>query len=82
MQVLLLYLGVLRSGGGGGGLSSCQHCFLPMYFCIYGAILNLKALCFGVIPYIKIECIVYGSVPPLGPSKGPHNLISTVHNVS
>ena len=34
-----------------------------MDFCLCGAILNLKAFCFGAIPDIMIELIVYGSVP-------------------
>jgi hypothetical protein len=40
--------------------------FLPkemMDFYLCGAILNLKAFCFGAIPDIMIELIVYGSVP-------------------
>jgi hypothetical protein len=42
--------------------------FLPkikfmMDFCLCGVILNLKAFCFGAIPDIMIELIVYGSVP-------------------
>ena len=42
--------------------------FLPkniftMDFCLFGAILNLKAFCFGAIPDIMIELIYYGSVP-------------------
>jgi hypothetical protein len=44
----------------GGGI------FLPkemMDFYLCGAILNLKAFCFGAIPDIMIELIVYGSVP-------------------
>jgi hypothetical protein len=36
---------------------------LTMDFCLCGAILNLKAFCFGAIPDITIELIVYGSVP-------------------
>jgi hypothetical protein len=31
------------------------------FFC--GAILSLKAFCFGAIPDIMIELLVYGSVP-------------------
>jgi len=38
-----------------------------MDFCLCGAILNLKAFCFGAIPDIMIEVIVYGSVPHSGP---------------
>ena len=34
------------------------------------AILNLKAFCFGAIPDIVIELIVYGSVPHSGPKYG------------
>jgi hypothetical protein len=45
----------------GGGLI-----FLPkkstMDFCLCGAILNLKAFCFGAIPDIMIELIAYWSV--------------------
>jgi hypothetical protein len=42
--------------------------FLPnkkiyVEFCLCGTILNLKAFCFGVIPDIMIELIVYESVP-------------------
>jgi hypothetical protein len=33
----------------------------PYLLC--GAILNLKVFCFGAIPDIMIELIVYGSVP-------------------
>ena len=32
-------------------------------FCLCGAISNLKAFCFGAIPDIMIELIVYGGVP-------------------
>jgi hypothetical protein len=46
----------------GGETSSCQFIF-TMGFCLCGAILNLKAFCFGAIPDIKIKCIIYGSVP-------------------
>jgi hypothetical protein len=50
-----------------------------MDLCLCGAILNLKTFCFGAIPDIMIELIVYGSVPVWayrfyllqGPSKGP-----------
>ena len=52
--------------------------FLPkklftMDFYLYGAILNLKAFCFGVIPDIIIELIVWecatkqAVIPPSGP---------------
>jgi hypothetical protein len=34
-----------------------------MEFCLSDAILNLKVFCFGAIPDIMIELIVYGSVP-------------------
>ena len=34
-----------------------------MDFYLCGAILNLKAFCFGAIPHIMIELIVYESVP-------------------
>ena len=34
-----------------------------MDFCLCGAILNLKAFCFGAIPDIMIELIAYWSVP-------------------
>jgi hypothetical protein len=34
-----------------------------MDFCLCGAILNLKAFCFGAIPDILIELIAYWSVP-------------------
>jgi hypothetical protein len=42
--------------------------FLPKYvftmdFCLYWAILNLKALCFGAITDIMMELIVYWGVP-------------------
>jgi hypothetical protein len=54
-----------------------------MDFCLCGAIFNLKAFCFGAIPDIMIELIVYGSVYLLqGPSKGPHNLTSTGPHLS
>jgi hypothetical protein len=66
---LLLCLGVLkhraRWPGGGGGSSSCQAIFFTMDFCLCGAILNLMAFCFGAIPDIMIELIVYGSVPQI-----------------
>jgi len=38
-----------------------------MDFCLCGSILNLKAFCFGAIPDIMIELIVYGSVPQSRP---------------
>ena len=41
--------------------------FLPknvtMDFCLCCTILNLKVFCFGAIPDIIIELIVYGGVP-------------------
>jgi hypothetical protein len=46
----------------GGGASSANN-FFTMDFCLCGAILNLKAFCFGAIPDIMIELIVYVSVP-------------------
>jgi hypothetical protein len=63
---LPLCLGVLKHraplarGGGGGGAYSCQK---RIYDGFCGAILNLKVFCFGAIPDIMIELIVYGSVP-------------------
>jgi len=36
-------------------------------FCLCGAILNLNAFCFGAVPDIMLELIVYGSVPHSGP---------------
>ena len=36
--------------------------FFTMDFCLCCVILNLKAFCFGAIPDIMIELIVYGSV--------------------
>jgi hypothetical protein len=33
--------------------------FFTMDFCLCGAILNLKAFCFGAIPDIMIELIAY-----------------------
>jgi hypothetical protein len=41
--------------------------FFSMDFCLRGAIVNLKAFCFGAIPDIMIELVVYGSVPHSGP---------------
>jgi hypothetical protein len=67
---LLLCLGVLKyrvplaggvGGGGGGGTSLPYFSFTMDFFC--GAILSLKAFCFGAIPDIMIELLVYGSVP-------------------
>ena len=37
--------------------------FFAMDFCLFGAILSLKAFCFGAIPDRVIELIVCGSVP-------------------
>jgi hypothetical protein len=36
---------------------------MDFYLLVCYAILNLKAFCFGAIPDIVIELIVYGSVP-------------------
>jgi hypothetical protein len=47
---------------GEGGIFLPKNIF-TMDFCLCGAILNLKAFCFGGIPDIIIELIVYGSVP-------------------
>jgi hypothetical protein len=44
--------------------------FLTMDFCLCGAILNLKAFCFGVIPDIIIELTACVGLPGLSPS-GP-----------
>ena len=44
--------------------------FFKVDFCLCGAILNLKAFCFGEIPDIMIEFIVYWSVPHSGPKSG------------
>ena len=61
---LPLCLGVLkhRSSLTRGASSSCQK-QSTMDFCLCGAILNLKAFCFGAIPDIMIELIAYWSVP-------------------
>ena len=65
-----------RLPGGGGK-------FFKMDFCLCGAILNLKAFCFGAIPDIMIKLIVYVSVPQSRQSsKGPHNLTSTGPHLS
>jgi hypothetical protein len=63
---LPLCLGMLKHRGlltrmGGGNIPA--NFFFTMDFCSCGAILNLKAFCFGAIPDIMIELIVYGSVP-------------------
>jgi len=61
---LPLCLGVLKHRA---PLAREEGIFLPktfyVDFCLCGAILNLKAYCFGAIPDIMIELIVYGSVP-------------------
>jgi len=64
MPDLPLCLGVLKHRASliRGASSSCQQKF-TMDFCLCGAILNLKAFCFGAIPNIMIELIVYWSVP-------------------
>ena len=52
--------------------------FSAMEFCLCGAILNLKVFCFGAIPDIMIELIIYGSADLLqDPGKGPPSLTST-----
>ena len=56
----------LALGGGGGG-ELPRETFFSMDFCLRGAIVNLKAFCFGAIPDIMIELVVYGSVPHSGP---------------
>ena len=45
------------------GSSSSYQKKSTMDFCLCGAILNLKAFCFGAIPDIMIELIAYWSVP-------------------
>jgi hypothetical protein len=50
-----------------------------MDFCLCGAILNLKAFCFGAIPDIMVELWVYLLQ---GPSKRPHNLTGTGPHLS
>ena len=62
MSDLPLCLGVLKHKTKGG-------IFLPKKkdFCLCGAILNLNAFCFGAVPDIMLELIVYGSVPHSGP---------------
>ena len=49
-----------------GGPHLPANIFFTMDFCLCGAILNLKAFCFGAIPDIMLELIVYGSVPYSG----------------
>jgi hypothetical protein len=66
---LPLCLGVFRHRG----TNLPVKIFLTMDFGLYGAILNLKAFCFGAIPDIMIELIVYLLQAP---SKGLHNLTS------
>ena len=46
----------------GGFIFLPSNCF-TMDLCLCGAILNLKAFCFGAIPDIMIELIAYWSVP-------------------
>jgi len=61
---LPLCLGVLKhraSLARGPHLPAKKH--FTMDFCLCGAILNLKAFCFGRIPDIMIELIAYWSVP-------------------
>ena len=44
--------------------------FFGMDFCLCGAILNVKAFCFGAIPDILIEltaCVGLPGLPPSGP---------------
>jgi hypothetical protein len=54
--------------------------FFTVDFYLCYAILNLKAFCFGAIPDIMIELIVYESIHLLqGPSKGPQSLTSTLN---
>ena len=63
---LPLCLGVFRHRG----TNLPVKIFLTMDFGLYGAVLNLKAFCFGAIPDIMIELIVYLLQ---GQSKGPNN---------
>jgi hypothetical protein len=71
---LPLCLGVLKhraplaKEGGGGHLPAKQ--FFTVDFCLCGAILNLKAFCFGAIPDIMIELIAYGCMPLNLPPSG------------
>ena len=66
MPDLSLCLCVLKHraslAGGWGGIFLPKY-FFAMDFSLFGAILSLKAFCFGAIPDIVIELIVYGSVP-------------------
>ena len=52
---------------GVGGPHLPAKIIFTMDFYLCSAILNLKAFCFGTIPDIMIELIVYGSVPNTGP---------------
>ena len=45
------------------GRSSCQKAFSTINFRLCGANFNLQAFCFGAIPDIMIELIVYVSLP-------------------
>ena len=62
ISALMYCIQVYLSTGPGGG-SFCQK----KRFCRCGAILNLNAFCFGAVPDIMLELIVYGSVPHSGP---------------
>jgi hypothetical protein len=57
---LPLCLGVLKHRAPliRGANLPAKEFFLTMDFCLSGAILNLKAFCFGAIPDIMIELIV------------------------
>ena len=93
---LPLCLGVLkhraslaRGGGGGVGGHLPANFYFTMDFYLWGTILDLKAFCFGAIPYIMIQLIVWECVtksylvyPLQDPSKGPHNLPSTWSHLS
>ena len=62
---LPLCLGVIKHRSplaSGRGVIFLPKSFFTMDFCLCGAILNLQAFCFGAIPDIMIELIVYGSV--------------------
>jgi hypothetical protein len=59
---LPLCLGVHRASLARGSHLPAKY-FFTMDFCLCGAILNLKAFCFGAIPDIMIELIAYWSVP-------------------
>ena len=60
---LPLCLGVLKHRAPLAKGTHLPAIFFTMDFCLFGAILNLKAFCFGAIPVIIIELIVYVSVP-------------------